>query len=660
MILASVPLHVVCGHFSRVGDSTRLMVTIRAMEKSSGVVAGNFAPPSRLYERLSYLSDYNWDESVPPLQSVDCPHSLSTQQSLTNFIQSYDNWHVYGTKRLSPSRKGTSSSASHDSSHNSPRSNSRPPLRHFHTGASDPESDASISKHDELERTHIDVFARVSTHVLRLEREFQLCRSLIQTSDPGCNHTVRPLDFFKLPGRQEDERPVVVSVFASPGRNALRDLIDFGPAFWDSGQRQTGSLRDPETPIRSDIPISTFLDFAVGTCKCLELLHHGLRVVHGELRGDAFHFHLETGSVKLMNFGSGPRSFENGLTSAGWSTLSKEQGLRHKLQFIAPEQTGRMPAEPDSRTDIYSLGVLFYNILAQVPAVAGVIPLEIVQNILGRSIPPISVKRMDVPDAISSIILRMTQKQIDERYHSASGLKHDLLEVQRMLGDGDEEALKNFQIGRKDVPSFFVLPTAIFGRHEEHEKIVKVIDKMSRRQLSLNPHGHPGQGSQTWSSTTSTSDSRYIQTEAGDTISSDTSSQRVNMPGPDRSASEAPPTFIGNATNIQKSSELSVETTMTITSNGSADKRSGEQAVDGTVANCSSTSGSNGFLSRQRENQNTRRRGRTEIVVILGAAGLGKSSLIQSVQADVRRRGYFASAKFDRVSLVGTIRSTVC
>ena len=54
------------------------------MEESSGVVAGNFAPPSRLYERLSYLSDYNWDQSIPPLLSVDCPQSFVSQQSLTS------------------------------------------------------------------------------------------------------------------------------------------------------------------------------------------------------------------------------------------------------------------------------------------------------------------------------------------------------------------------------------------------------------------------------------------------------------------------------------------------------------------------------------------------------------------------------------------------
>ena len=496
------------------------------------------------------------------------------------------------------------------------------------------------------------MFARVSTHILRLEREFQLCRSLIQTSDPECIHTVRPLEFMKLPGQQDDDRPIVVSIFESPGPNALRHLVDFGPAFWNSSLDQSSPPLDPIRPSRDPIPISVFLDFAIGACECLELLHHGLRVVHGELRGDAFHFVSETGSVKLMNFGSGPRSFENGLTSAGWSTLSKEQGLKNKLQFIAPEQTGRMPAEPDSRTDIYSLGILFYTILTQAPAVDGVTPLDIIQSVLGRKIPPVSSKRIDVPDAVSNIILKMTQKQIDQRYHSTSGLKHDLAEVQRMLGDGDEDALRGFRIGTKDVSSFFILPTAIFGREGEHERIVKVIDKMSRRQISGKQYGHNSLSSQNWSSTTSTSNSRPDQLENADTVSSETSSQRVRPGGSEHGTPAAGPTFMANALHIQHESEQSIETTFTLISNDTADKRSGDNLMDGTARNSSSTAGSNAVLPRQRESHKAQRRGRTEVIVILGAAGLGKSSLIQSVQTEFRRRGYFASAKFDNVRFV--------
>jgi serine/threonine protein kinase len=145
-------------------------------------------------------------------------------------------------------------------------------------------------------------------------------------------------------------------------------------------------------------------------------LHHGHEIVHGEIRGDAFHFGAD-GIVKMVNFGNGARSFENGLTSAGWSTLSKELGVKLKLAFIAPEQTGRMPAEPDSRTDIYSLGILFYSMLCGETPFNGTTPLDVMQNVLNKRIPLVTSKRIDVPDALSSVIQRMTQKNIEERYH---------------------------------------------------------------------------------------------------------------------------------------------------------------------------------------------------------------------------------------------------
>ena len=86
----------------------------------------------------------------------------------------------------------------------------------------------------------------------------------------------------------------------------------------------------------------------------------------------------------MINFGSGLRTFEHGLTSTGWSTLSKEVGAKTKLSYMSPEQTGRMPAEPDSRTDIYSLGILLWTMLTQQPAFEGETPM--VRSLISSSV----------------------------------------------------------------------------------------------------------------------------------------------------------------------------------------------------------------------------------------------------------------------------------
>jgi serine/threonine protein kinase len=150
---------------------------------------------------------------------------------------------------------------------------------------------------------------------------------------------------------------------------------------------------------------------------------------------------------------------------------------------MSPEQTGRMPAEPDSRTDIYSLGILFWIMLTQQPAFDGETPMDIIQGVLGRRLPSVSSIRMDIPDVIGRIIHKMTAKIIGDRYNSASGLRHDLVEVRRLLGAGDSAALKHWQIATKDVSSFFILPTDMIGRSNEHDEVVKIIDKVSRRHV---------------------------------------------------------------------------------------------------------------------------------------------------------------------------------
>ena len=236
-------------------------------------------------------------------------------------------------------------------------------------------SESGTSHDDSFQQARIEVVARISTHTLREERAYHVCKNLISSVDPEGNHIVRPVDIVRLTGQQGDKGPIIVCIFENPGPNYLPKVIDYGPAFYRC--RRIGdkheAFRETFTPVEQ-IPLQTFLDFAVGATECLEILHHGQRVVHGEIRGDAFHMNLESGKVKLINFGSGLRTFEHGLTSTGWSTLSKEVGAKTKLSYMSPEQTGRMPAEPDSRTDIYSLGILFWTLLTQLPAFDGETP----------------------------------------------------------------------------------------------------------------------------------------------------------------------------------------------------------------------------------------------------------------------------------------------
>lgn len=471
--------------------------------------------------------------------------------------------------------------------------------------------------------------------------------------DPDGNHIARPVDIMRLTSMQGDKGPIVVSIYEHPGPNYLPRVIDNGPAWYRAGK--VGDRHEFGHEFKPDelIPLRTFLDFAVGATECLEILHHGARIVHGEIRGDAFHMNPETGQVKLINFGSGLRTFEHGLTSSGWSTLSKELGAKTKLSYMSPEQTGRMPAEPDSRTDIYSLGILFWTLLTQQPAFDGETPMDIIQAVLGRRLPLVSSIRFDVPDVIGRIVSKMTAKTIGERYHSVSGLRYDLMEIRKLLGDGNSAALKHWQIATKDVSSFFVLPTAMIGRAQEHDEVVKIIDKVSRRHVI-------GQRQDVYSlsSGSSLSDGRQeISFDASASVGGSSEGENTSS-FEERSNSLSTGNELSQVRSGGNSQHNSTESQASIRSNNAnlrpweknsslgIDSRSVVDSVNGGEAR--SSSDGVGSLTNKRNSQKFRRKGRCEVVCISGAAGLGKSCLVQSVQVEARRRGYFASAKFDQ------------
>ncbi|KIV94754.1 hypothetical protein PV10_02487 [Exophiala mesophila] len=590
--------------------------------------------PSKLFERLSQVPNYTWDRSFAPFHST------------------YDHWHVYGILHnpdvLNPRASiSTISSLSLLSSSNksSPRLDPhRPSLRHHHwssiSGAStDSENLSSRSEPDPIWQP---VIARISTHTLRLEREYHQNLTIIKEADPDGVHTVRPLEMFKLPAGGGDNQPILVCVYEAPGKNYLREIMDFGPAYYGMQQNPLSVDGSPD----ERIPVQAFLDFAIGAAESMELVHHGAKYVHGEIRADSFHWNRETNNVKLINGGGGPKSFENLLSSEGWASLNRQIGVKNKLQFIAPEQTGRLPAEPDSRTDIYSLGILFWMLLTGRPAFDADSPIDIVQKVLTHRLPMVSAIRMDVPDVVSHMIAKMTQKQMDERYHSLSGLKYDLIQIQKYLGEGDLEKIRNYKVALRDVSSFFILPSKQYGRDAETERITKLIEKAHKRQSShTSRHTATQHGLLSAASNSSISDSRmdgYDDREGSDSSSSfgfresRSNSTTIGIDGP----------VYGNKTSNFAKRGRGITDPRNATLEALSDRESSFSG--GLSVGLQPYQENGGMMTRRRNTHKHKRRSKTEVITVLGPSGVGKTALIRAVQPAIRRRGYFALAQFDR------------
>ena len=604
-------------------------------------------PPSRLFERLAHLPGYTWDQSTEPFHST------------------YNHWHIHGfhhavENELSTpfaTSSGPASSGPSSLSRNSPYIELRPRVLNRRISLSETSSDFSLSRGGEQEQVWTPVVARVSTNVVRLEREFHMLRSIVQSSDPDCNNTIRPIDLIRLPPEPGDEGTLLVAIFESPGHDHLRDLVTFGPASFVAGSKGD----DNSTP-NEQIPLPAFFDFAIGACDCLEILHYGLKTVHGEIRGDAFHFCADDGAVKLANIGNGARAFDNVL-SEGWSSVSRELGAKYKLQFIAPEQTGRMPTEPDSRTDIYALGLFFWSMLVGKLPFEGADPVEVVQNVLGKKLTPVSSKRMDIPDALSAVVQKMTQKVVHDRYHTISSVKRDLTEIAQLLGDGDIEALNNFQIAQRDVSSFFTLPSQMFGRQKEYDQIMTVVEKVKKRQTSAAAKSSlqsPG-AAHALASVSSVSDGRVDSFDLA-SVSSDSGSFHL----PPRTSSNATNYHIGSANTHDSSSQETPSQSSVVPvssklkspshsrSSQHTDNQSHPSGGTGSYqsSNVFSQADSYNSMNKQKAGANFRRSGRCELITITGPAGIGKTDLLNRVQPNIRKAGYIAITRLDKAKRV--------
>lgn len=584
-------------------------VTVKAQAESD-----NDLLAARVVDRLRHdAPDYEWDAS--PI-----------------YHSSYDNFHVSGTAK---SKKPSKASMSKGST--------------IHIVSSSDIDEMDFADNQPQDDGRKRVLARVSRHVLRLEREYKVAEKLGAELGPDQNIYVKVLELVRLPPRQPGEPRLVAMIDESPGRNHLIDMVELGAGFYRTvipnphGPAEGAPL--PRRPTHQRTPLHMFLQFAVGAARALEHLHNHAETTHGDLRPDAFHWCHDSGLVRIINFGAGPRSFEHGLTSAGWSQLTSELGVEHKLQFIAPEQTGRMPAEPDNRTDIYSLGILFYIMLSDEPAFEGSSPLDIMQNALTRRLSPIDSRRPDVPQLLSRIIAKMVQKSMVDRYQSVTGLRHDLLECQRLLESGDVDQLVKFEIGRKDVQSTFTHPTRLIGGKNNLETIKRIIDHSSARsatRVASNRKGISGSRQPLGSS-----ERNEISLDgAGTESTTSLSKEREQAISTGASPEAAKRQNLGSAT----SQDLTNFDGMVDTKQSSLGRNSiaSNEFTSGSL-NATIATGNSIPISKEsllRTAQNLRKHGICEIITVSGNAGLGKTTLLHNVQAYAREAGYFASAKF--------------
>lgn len=160
------------------------------------------------------------------------------------------------------------------------------------------------------------------------------------------------------------------------------------------------------------------LHFSMQICKALEHAH-SRGIVHRDIKPHNIML-LKDGSVKVADFGIAR-------IVSSQSTLTRE--ALGSVHYISPEQAkgGRV----DNRADLYSLGVVMYQMLTGRPPYDGETPVAVaIQHINGNLLPPMQLNSA-IPKGIEQIVMKSMEVELDKRYNSATEMLRDMEEFRK-------------------------------------------------------------------------------------------------------------------------------------------------------------------------------------------------------------------------------------
>ena len=219
------------------------------------------------------------------------------------------------------------------------------------------------------------------------------------------------------------------------------------------------------------MPVERFLDLAVRIAGAVADLHQQ-GVIHKDLKPENILVHPATSEVKLTDLALATRLPREQLAAR------PPQLIEGSLPYMSPEQTGRMNRAVDTRSDLYSLGVTFYRMLAGRLPFEARDPLGWVHCHVARAPVPLSQIAPEVPEAIARIVMKLLAKMADDRYQTASGLRHDLSHcaAERRSRRGEIEL---FPLGERDVPDRFQIPQRLYGREAEFAALLGAFERVA-------------------------------------------------------------------------------------------------------------------------------------------------------------------------------------
>ncbi|MFB8792275.1 MAG: AAA family ATPase [Potamolinea sp.] len=257
----------------------------------------------------------------------------------------------------------------------------------------------------------------------------------------------------KAYGLEPYQRTLVI-IFEDCGASSLKQLMN---------DRSTSSALGV-------FSLEEFFSIAIKTAEILGAIH-AANILHKDINPSNIVFNPETGIVKIIDFGiSTVLTREN-------PTLKNPNVLEGTLPYMSPEQTGRMNRTLDYRTDFYSLGVTFYELLTRKLPFETNDTLELVHcHIAKQPVPPHQLLP-EIPLVLSDIVMKLMAKTAEDRYQSAWGLKADLENCLKQLQTTGN--ISSFPLAKSDISDKFQIPQKLYGREAEVSTLLAAFERVT-------------------------------------------------------------------------------------------------------------------------------------------------------------------------------------
>jgi len=230
------------------------------------------------------------------------------------------------------------------------------------------------------------------------------------------------------------------------------------------------------------------LDLAIEIAKSLEHIHHN-ELIHKDINPSNVIVATDHNCVQIIDFGLAQRPEKTGDNEVG-----QDDGLSFHgtLNYMSPEQTGRIGKPLDKRSDLYSLGVTLYELFC------GVVPFKARSDLetlhAHIAVTPRSPNRHDstVPDVLGAIILKLLAKSANHRYQSAFGLRKDLESCREQLEKNG--SCESFYLGSQDVSELWQFPDKVYGRDNEIGELMQAFTEIKDGPKVFLVSGYSGVG----------------------------------------------------------------------------------------------------------------------------------------------------------------------